>query len=126
MSDESTPSWYAVRCIFRHAATSEGDEGGAAERSEDPERKVYEERITLWRASSAEEAIGRAEAEAELRARELEDPGVSYLYLAQSYQLVDEPGDGAEIFSLIRESSLEPDAYLDAFFETGAEDQRIL
>jgi len=30
---------------------------------------------------------------------------------------------GAEVFSLLRESDLEPDAYLDAFFDTGTERQ---
>jgi hypothetical protein len=122
MSDESAPSWYAVRCIFRHPATVPVEDGGGAA----PDGNAYEERITLWRASSAEEAIGRAEEQAERRARALADAGTTYLYLAQSYRLVDEPSDGAELFSLVRESDLEPDAYLDAFFDTGSEDQRIL
>ncbi|MER7845086.1 hypothetical protein ABTZ03_14215 [Kitasatospora sp. NPDC096077] len=38
-------SWYAVRCVFRWEA------------SEGPS---YEERLTLWRAGSSDEAIGRA------------------------------------------------------------------
>jgi hypothetical protein len=38
----------------------------------------------------------------------------------------DEPGQGAEIFSLLRDSELEPDEYLDAFFDTGTEREASL
>jgi hypothetical protein len=49
-SDEEEP-WYSVRCVLRSAS----DNGSGA---------LYEERITLWRAESFEEAIERAEREA--------------------------------------------------------------
>lgn len=91
--------WYAVRCVFRHEPV-----GG------------YEERVTLWPASSADDAIARAEAEAA-------DYPAEYVGLAQAYALFDEPGPGAEVFSLIRRSELAPDAYLTRFFDTGAEIQ---
>ena len=32
---------------------------------------------------------------------------------------------GAEVFSLLRESSLQPGDYLEAFFDTGAERQSV-
>lgn len=51
---------------------------------------------------------------------------VRYLGLAQAYRLADEPGDGAEVFSLVRKSDLDDKAYLDAFFDTGTERQRDL
>ncbi|GAA2787148.1 hypothetical protein ACFQ0M_46390 [Kitasatospora aburaviensis] len=98
--------WYGIRCVFG-TKTRDG--------------KVYEERITLWQASSADEAIALAEAEAETYAA---DTGSAYLGLAQSYRLGDTPGPGAEVFSLLRDSPLEPDAYLDAFFDTGTERQQ--
>jgi hypothetical protein len=44
--------WYSVRCVIRSAATS-GVDGW-----------TYEERVTMWRASSLDEAIERAEHEA--------------------------------------------------------------
>jgi hypothetical protein len=44
-----------------------------------------------------------------------------YLGLAQSYQLSAEPGDGVEVLSLMRDSELEPEQYLDAYFATGSE-----
>ena len=43
---------------------------------------------------------------------------------AQAYELTGEPGIGAEIFSLIRDSRLDPDAYLDRFFDTGDEHEQ--
>jgi hypothetical protein len=46
-----------------------------------------------------------------------------YLGLAQAYRLADDVGHGAEVYSLIRDSDLEPEAYLDAYFDTGAERQ---
>jgi hypothetical protein len=41
--------WFAVRCVFRGTK----------------ELTLYEERVTLWRADSFEDAIERAEAEAD-------------------------------------------------------------
>lgn len=112
VSSDNT-SWFAVRCVF---AT------GWLPRDE--ATPIYEERITLWRASSAEEAIERAEIEALEYAGGIDESPDTYLGLAQSYRLVDPPGDGAEVFSLMRESSLAPDDYLGAFFSTGTERQQ--
>jgi hypothetical protein len=103
-------SWYAVRCVFR--AAWHGVDGEVA-----PRESLYEERITLWQADSAEEAIALAEGEA----AEYSEDDDEYLELAQAYELFDELGHGAEVFSLMRSSHLEPDAYLDAFFDTGKE-----
>ncbi len=97
--------WYSVRMIFEHSP------GG------------YEERVTLWRAHSPERAIERAVGEANDYCR---DTGAIYCGLAQSFQLFDEPHDGAEVFSLIRESDLGAADYLDGFFDTGTERQRVI
>lgn len=99
--------WYAVRCVFRSII-----EVGTT---------TYEERITLWRAGSTAEAIERAEAEAAEYAAAIEDVEVEYTGLAQCFHLFDDPGDGAEVFSLMRDSDLEPEDYLDTFFDTGGE-----
>jgi hypothetical protein len=105
--------WYAVRCVFRSAWM----------RTEHvPDEQLYEERVTLWQASSSEEAIALAEAEAEDYAGDEDE----YLELAQAYQLFEGPAHGAEVFSLMRASLLEPDAYLDTFFDTGAERAQVL
>lgn len=109
------PLWYAVRCVFRSAWT-------VAEHADTPEEQLYEERITLWQATSLEEAIALAEAEAIEYAGDEDE----YLEIAQAYQLYDAPTHGAEIFSLMRSSVLDPDAYLDTFFDTGHERQQVV
>jgi hypothetical protein len=95
-------SWYGIRCIFKW-------------------RDQYEERITLWRASTFEDAIRLAETEAiEYQA----NTDLEYLGLAQGYDLrADAITNGTEVFSLVRRSSLEPDEYISRYFDTGSESQ---
>lgn len=55
----------------------------------------------------------------------VEAQNFEYLDLAQSYRLEgDEIAQGTERFSLLRDSDLEQDEYLDAFFDTSAERQQ--
>jgi uncharacterized protein DUF4288 len=105
--------WFAVRCIF------------AIGRGDDDEVHTYEERITLWRASHFDEAIALAEAEATEYATAIEGGSDAYLGLAQCYQLADEVGQGAEVFSLMRDSRLAPAEYLNTFFDSGDERQQM-
>ncbi|MGH8891769.1 MAG: hypothetical protein ACRDWY_00435 [Actinomycetes bacterium] len=63
------------------------------------------------------EAIARAEDEANEYA---ETPGDEYLGFAQAYHLSGSPRDGAEVFSLIRNSVLGADN----FFDSGDERER--
>ncbi len=94
--------WFSVRCVFRL-----GDQ---------PD---FEERITLWRSGSFEEAIELAEAEGHEYAA---TSGFEYLGLAQAFDLKTESlRNGTEAFSLIRTSPLEPSDYLNRFFDTGSE-----
>lgn len=110
VDDEAQLGWYSVRCVIEHGQPSGAGGNG------------YEERITLWRASSFDEAIERAEAEATRYADGLDDSTVTDL--VQAYHLFDEPGDGAEIFSLIRESHMQAESYITALFDTGTEHQQ--
>lgn len=95
--------WYGVRCVVALRG-----------------RGTFEERVTLWTAASHGEAIRRAEEEVRLYAS---DEDEEYTGLAQSFELFDEPGDGAEVFSLMRDSDLDDASYLNRFFDTGAERQ---
>lgn len=52
-----------------------------------------------------------------------ENIGCRYLGLVQAYNLADEPGHGAEVFSLILDSDLPATDYVTAFFDTGSERQ---
>jgi hypothetical protein len=100
-------SWFAVRCIFQW-----------------PEDEAYEERITLWHASSFDAAVALAEDEANDYAQERD---FAYLGLAQAYKLDPaKVGHGTEVFSLLRDSDLRPDDYLSTYFDTGAERQGTL
>lgn len=111
--DAGEESWFAVRCVFHTAKNKPGAPQDLA-----TGEHAYEERITLWSAPSADEAIEMAENEAEEYAKSV---GADYTGLAQSFWLEEEPAQGAVAFSLVRKSELEPDAYIDAFFDTGLE-----
>lgn len=106
VADDEGPAWFAVRCVVH----LEFDD-------------LYEERVTLWHSASFDDAVATAEAEAEAYAAAHDG---EYLGLAQAFEIEGTPGHGAEVFSLIRECDLSPDAYLDQFFDTGLERQREL
>lgn len=106
-SDSVTPTWFGVRCILK-----------------DLDNELYEERITLWRTNNFVSAVALAEVEAREYAEAV--GGLTYLDFAQAYHLADEPIHGSEVFSLIRESSLDVKEYLDTFFDTGGERQNML
>ncbi|SDX70459.1 protein of unknown function [Modestobacter sp. DSM 44400] len=112
MTNDPESGWYAVRCVF------------SVEWPPKAAGQTYEERVTLWQASTADEAIERAETEARQYAATIEDSPSTYLGLAQSFHLFDSPGDGAEVFSLMRTSDLGPSEYLDAYFDSGTEHQQ--
>ena len=102
---------FSVRCIFRWRP-----------RPDQLRKHLYEERITLWKASDIDEAIALAEGEAQAYAS---GSGGEYLEFCQAYALVEEPEvNGIEVFSLLRDSDLEPAQHLDAFFATGGEHER--
>jgi hypothetical protein len=103
-AEDSSTDWFAVRCVFHDANNG-----------------VYEERVTLWRASNLDEAIGLAESEAAEYSSLLNS--VNYVGLSQAFALMGEPGHGSEVFSLIRDSDLDPEEYISHFFEVGTERQ---
>lgn len=105
--------WYSVRCVFR-----------SAERSGRPKRNLYEERITVWRASSFDDAIKLAECDARQYA---EDTDSEYIKFAQAFHVFpNKLTSGAEVFSLMRESNYSPKKYLDTYFDNGNERQDII
>jgi hypothetical protein len=97
-------SWFAVRHVIQNVDS-------------------FEERITLWDVPSHDDAIARAEMEAAEHVVALGEP-YKVLVLFQSFELFGPPGDGVEVFSLIRDSELTADEYVDSFFDTGSEHQR--
>ncbi|MEV6765343.1 hypothetical protein AB0N16_32840 [Streptomyces sp. NPDC051105] len=76
-------------------------------------------RVTLWTARSPGEAIDRAETEARAYCDVLDDVG--YVDFAEAFRMDDVPGEGVEVFSLMRESTLPSGEYVRRFFATGDE-----
>ncbi len=107
----ASDDWFAVRCIFACGWPPDL-----------PQR--YEERVTLWQAATFDEAIEKAEAEALEYAGAIDEAPGTYLGVAQAYKFDGPPGEGVEVFSLVRGSDLPPDEYVNAFFDTGDEFQR--
>lgn len=98
---------YSVRCIFRWE-----------QRQDQKAKHLYEERITLWLAESFNHAIELAEQEAEDYASE----NMEFLGYSQAYELFEStPINGIEVFSLLRESDLDSEKYINTFFDTGRE-----
>lgn len=82
--------------------------------------------MTLWTAGSPDEAIGSpdeaigcAEAEAGEYCAALGE--TEYTGFAESFRMDGTPGEGAEVFSLMRESDLPSGAYVGKFYATGCE-----
>lgn len=107
-------AWYGVRCFFEWRGPGK------------KRRRIYEERITLWHASGFDEAIAKAEAEAREYLNEDGEASrgpIRHLALVQAYLMSEdaEPGDGVEVFSMLRESDKSPKQYLTRYFDTGRE-----
>jgi len=103
--------WFGVKCLFLHAGLSD-DEGMPFQ--------AYEERVVLVRALDFDWAIKRAEKEAETYASQCGN--CEYLGFANCFDLLEtEIGEFTEVYSLMRKSTLEPDAYLTRFYDTGEE-----
>jgi hypothetical protein len=108
-----TIQWFSVRTIVHRRA-----EG------------VFEERITLWRRGDADAAADAALAESAEYAADVsgDDCGLAQVYepYGDAVGGLRAAADGCEIFSLVRRSDLTPGAYLDAFFDTGREQQHSI
>ena len=98
--------WYGVRLVYRHLGSVPS----------------YEERVLIVRANDSDSAIARAE---QLSRQNYESETTVYTDYAMAFNIFDEDRDclpeGVEVFSLIRKSNLDADAYLDRFHDTGSE-----
>jgi len=105
-----SPELFSVKCLFRHEPSGS-----------DACKHLYEERITIWRTKTAVEAIRLAEQEAEKYVAASEKP-VQYIGYCVSYATYQTRfRNGMGVFSLIRESDLPAEKYLDRFYDTGKE-----
>jgi|SoiMethySBSTD1v2_1073268.scaffolds.fasta_scaffold01138_31 hypothetical protein len=106
-------NWYTVRTIVHRM-----------------DERVFQERITLWRRVDADDAAEAALAES---AEYAADVGGIDCGLAQVFEPYGDDvaglraaAEGCEIFSLVRQSDLDPGGYLDTFFDTGREQQHVI
>lgn len=97
---------FSVRCVFIVL----GRKGKS--------KYAYEERIVSIAAASIDDAIDKCD---ELSAAYASDNGLEDIGLRQAFEVEGCIPSGTELFSLLRWSNLEPDAYLDRFFDTGDE-----
>lgn len=98
--------WYGVRMLYQLTGTS---------------KQAYEERVMIVRADDGADAVQLAEQ----LSKSYESDTTKYLGDAMAFHIFDENGPclgpGTEVFSLIRESELEPNAYVGRFHDTGNE-----
>ena len=96
--------WFSARTVYEHDKPGDG---------------LFEERIVVLRAGGFDEALERAEVEAVAYG---EAVGCVYTGYVSVFELVEETlGDGSEVFSLMRDSDLNAEEYIDRFYTTGDE-----
>jgi hypothetical protein len=101
--------WYSVKCIFRHEDLSQNKDD-----------VVYEERIIVLNACNLDEAIALGEAEAKAYASG--DGTIRFTGFVSAFHIyVPELAEGAEVYSLMRRSTLDIDAFLDHYYDDGTE-----
>ena len=101
--------WYSAKTVYRHRLVQEG-----------VTKTVFEERVVLLHAANFEDAIAKAETEANRYCSAVEN--VVYLGFVSVYYLPEETvGNGTEIYSLRRDSNLSDMEYLSRFHEDGHE-----
>jgi hypothetical protein len=102
--------WFGARTVYRV------EESNTVTNAQN---KLYEERVVLVSANSFDDAIEKAEKDAEKYAA---NNNMTYLGFVNVYELyANKIEEGTEVYSLMRESELDADAYIDRFFDTGNE-----
>jgi outer membrane protein assembly factor BamD (BamD/ComL family) len=83
-----------------------------------PDTIRYEERVTLVMARDFNDALARGEAFANEYAREHD---AEYLGFIDAYEISDDIGDGAEVYSITRSSALQPKEFIDRYYDDGTQ-----
>ena len=112
-TDVDDTRWFAAKTIYRWPSIS-----GVTARNE----TMYEERITLIRATDLDDALAQGEALAKQYARQLD--GAEYLGFIDVFEISDAIGAGAEVYSRTRSSPLPPHAFLDRYYDDATSPKR--
>ena len=107
MSDEG---WFGAKIIYRWRLVAGVNAEG---------EHLYEERVTLLRARDLADALARGEALAQEYARGRE--GIEYLGFIDVYEISDDIGDGAEVYSLLRTSPLDARQFVTRYHDDGTQ-----
>lgn len=108
-----TPEWFAAKTVCKHRRVEDGTA-----------KTLFEERVVLLQATDFDDAIAKGEAEVQAYCRGLRE--VAYAGYINVYRLfADTVGHGTEVFSLMRESELPDNDYLDHFYDDGRERTQI-
>lgn len=100
-------SWYAARTVYNCYPNKKS------------KKKIYEERVVLFVAKSFNNAIKKAEKEADEYSNANQ---MKYLGFVNVFKLFEQSiTNGTEVYSLMRESKLNGRKYLNSFFDTGKE-----
>jgi len=99
--------WFGARTVYD------------ATPKEDKEVKTYEERVVVLLATDFDEAIEKAECEANTYAAESDMEYLGYVNVFQIFN--DNIDDKTEVYSLMWDSILDASKYIDTFFDTGSE-----
>ncbi|MEP6754372.1 MAG: DUF4288 domain-containing protein [Chthonomonadales bacterium] len=103
------PEWYAAKTVYKSRIIEDGT----------PKAR-FEERVVLFHATDFLDAIAKAEVEAEEYCSDVF--GTEYLGFVNVYHLFDKTiNHGTEVYSLMRESDLSTEEYLDHFYDDGNE-----
>jgi hypothetical protein len=104
MRSKSEP-WFTVCCLFSHPT-----------RANDGDGHLYEERVTLWRSESWDEAYRLARIEA---LRYAEEADAIFIDTTDACNLFDpECGHGTEVWSVMRGSHFDARTYTNTFCTT--------
>ncbi|WP_269539483.1 DUF4288 domain-containing protein [Cerasicoccus fimbriatus] len=104
--------WYAVRCLFSHPTRARKGE------------TLFEERITLWKCASENEAYLKAETEA---AKYATEANCIFIRATDAFHLFDElVSEGSEVWSTMRGSRFNAEQYEDTFISTSADRQHTI
>lgn len=109
---ETNLEWYAVRLVLRRLDADDYVDLA-------PDELVYEETIRLVQATSHDNCLDVAEKLVQAEAKEY--GYFIYTGYSEGFRLFDPPEHGAEVYSTLRSSKLDTEAYVKRYVRTGKE-----
>ena len=105
MNEGSEKTWFGAKTLFRHPGLER-----------EPGKSCYEERVVLIHASDEEEASRLAEEEANEYA---DGSSTRFLGYVNIFRIDDTIGSRAEVFSIMRSTTMEEDEFVTHYYDDG-------